>query len=58
MSNTDETAETAGRREVKRPVLTRFTDEELAQMRELTGACADATAVACFVRNNLRKVSA
>ena len=37
------------------PVLTRFTREELDTMREDTGANADATAVACYVRKNLRK---
>ena len=37
------------------PVLTRFTREELDTMQEETGANADATAVACFVRKNLRK---
>lgn len=37
------------------PVLTRFTREELDAMQEETGANADATAVACYVRKNLRK---
>ena len=37
------------------PVLTRFMREELDAMREETGANADATAVACYVRRNLRK---
>ena len=36
-------------------VLTRFTREELDAMKDETGATADATAVACFVRKNLRK---
>lgn len=36
-------------------VLTRFTRAELNEMQEETGANADATAVACFVRKNLRK---
>ena len=33
----------------------RFTREELDEMKDETGATADATAVACFVRKNLRK---
>ena len=37
------------------PILTRFTREELDAMKEETGANADATAVACYVRKNLRK---
>ena len=37
------------------PVPARFTREELDAMREDTGANADATAVACYVRKNLRK---
>ena len=37
------------------PVLTRFTRAELNEMQEETGANADATAVACFVRKTLRK---
>ena len=37
------------------PVLTRFTREELDALQNETGANADATAVACFVRKNLRK---
>ena len=37
------------------PVFTRFTREELDAMQDETGANADATAVACFVRKNLRK---
>lgn len=37
------------------PVLTRFERAELDTMKEETGATADATAVACFVRKNLRK---
>jgi hypothetical protein len=36
-------------------VLTRFDRAELDAMKEETGANADATAVACFVRKNLRK---
>jgi len=35
------------------PVLVRFTRAELNALREETGATADATAVACFVRKNL-----
>jgi len=37
------------------PVLTRFERAELDEMKEETGATAAATAVACFVRKNLRK---
>ena len=36
-------------------VLTRFERAELDAMKDETGATADATAVACFVRKNLRK---
>lgn len=36
-------------------VLTRFSREELDEMKNETGANADATAVACYVRKNLRK---
>lgn len=36
-------------------VLTRFTRAELDAMKEETGASADATAIACFVRKNLHK---
>jgi len=35
--------------------LTRFERAELDAMKDETGATADATAVACFVRKNLRK---
>ena len=37
------------------PVLTRFYRDELEDMKADTGANADATAVACFVRKNLLK---
>ena len=37
------------------PVMARFDRAELDAMKEVTGANADATAVACFVRLNLRK---
>ena len=37
------------------PVSTRFDRAELDEMKDDTGANADATAVACFVRKNLRK---
>lgn len=37
------------------PVLTRFKRGELDEMKAATGATADATAVACFARKNLRK---
>lgn len=36
------------------PVLTRFDRAELERMKKETGAKADATAVACFVRKNLK----
>lgn len=36
-------------------VLVRFDRDELKAMKDDTGATADATAVACFVRKNLRK---
>ena len=36
-------------------VLTRFTRAELDAMREETGASADATAIACYVRKNIHK---
>ena len=36
-------------------VMTRFERSELDIMKEETGATADATAVSCFVRKNLRK---
>lgn len=35
-------------------VLVRLTHDELDQLKGETGATADATAVACFVRKNLR----
>jgi hypothetical protein len=37
-------------------VMTRFTRAELDALKRETGATADATAIACFVRRNLRKV--
>lgn len=48
------TAETATEPQTVQ-VLTRFYREELDEMKDDTGATADATAVACFVRKNLRK---
>lgn len=36
-------------------VMTRFERAELEAMKDETGALADATAVACFVRKNLRR---
>lgn len=36
-------------------VLTRFERAELDALRNETGATSNATAVACFVRKNLRK---
>ena len=41
--------------EKKKEVLTRFTPSELEALKTETGADADATAVASFVRMNLRK---
>ena len=48
------TAETATEPQTVQ-VHTRFERGELDAMKEETGATADATAVACFVRKNLRK---
>ena len=48
------TAETATEPQTVQ-VLCRFERKELDEMKEETGATADATAVACFVRKNLRK---
>ena len=48
------TAETATEPQTVQ-VLTRFERAELDAMKDETGATADATAVACFVRKNLRK---
>lgn len=36
-------------------VMTRFSRAELEAIKEETGATADATAVACFVRKNLKR---
>lgn len=36
-------------------VMVRFERGELEALKDETGATADATAVACFVRKNLRK---
>ena len=51
--NETTTADTAETQTIQ--VLTRFTREELDAMKTETGANADATAVACYVRKNLRK---
>lgn len=48
MNENNETTETV-------QVLVRLERVELEQMKDETGATADATAVACFVRKNLRK---
>lgn len=48
------TAETATEPQTVQ-VMTRFERDELEAMKDDTGALADATAVACFVRKNLRK---
>ncbi len=49
------TAETATTEPQTVQVHTRFERSELDAMKEETGATADGTAVACFVRKNLRK---
>lgn len=41
--------------EKPREILVRFTPSEVEQIKAETGATAEATAVACFVRKNLRK---
>lgn len=41
--------------EKPREILVRLTPSEVEQVKEETGATAEATAVACFVRKNLRK---
>ena len=38
-----------------REILVRFKPHEIAEMKDETGATTEATAVACFVRKNLRK---
>ena len=43
------------KREAKREGMTRFTPSEIDAMKADTGAEADATAVAAFVRKNLCK---
>ena len=53
-TNEQPTADTANEPQTVQ-VLTRFDRAELDAMKEETGATADATAVACFVRKNLRK---
>lgn len=52
-TETAENAETKPKTESV-AVLCRFEREELDAMRHVTGANADATAVACFCRQNLR----
>lgn len=52
---TKETNETAAVEPQMVAVLCRFERKELDAMKTDTGANADATAVACFVRKNLRK---
>lgn len=53
---TEENDTTKTDREAKTiQVLVRFERDELEAMKDDTGALADATAVACFVRKNLRK---
>jgi hypothetical protein len=55
-NDTETTAsETASAQTVQ--VMTRFERKELDEMKDETGATADATAVACFCRKHLRKRS-
>lgn len=54
LPKSDATAEAAGEPQTVL-VLTRFDRAELEAMKQETGAVADATAVSCFVRKNLRK---
>ena len=58
MSDTTETTKTTGKAQTAEPmilVLCRFERKELEQMKDETGATAEATAVACFCRKHLRK---
>lgn len=56
MSNKSKT-KTKQRKEARsrRAVLCRFNEEDLAYMRETTGADADATAVGIYVRKSIGK---
>jgi hypothetical protein len=55
MDNPQKTETPPAVEEKTREVLVRFRPSELAEMKDETGAMADATAVACFVRKNLKK---
>lgn len=54
MGNTKQNETTTGS-EKPREILVRLTPSEVEKVKEETGATAEATAVACFVRKNLRK---
>lgn len=58
MDKTTETTKTTGKAQTTEPTISvhvRLEHKELEQVKDETGATADATAVACFVRKNLRK---
>lgn len=58
MDKTTETTKTTGKAQTTEPTISvhvRLEHKELEQVKNETGATADATAVACFVRKNLRK---
>ena len=58
MDETTETTKTTGKAQTTEPTIpvhVRFEHKELEQMKDETGATADATAVACFCRKHLRK---
>lgn len=60
MSKTEQnepTASAAATPAAERPreILVRFKPHEIEEMKDETGATAEATAIACFVRKNLRK---
>lgn len=58
MSDTTETMKTTGKAQTTEPTIpvhVRFERKELEQMKDETGATAEATAVACFCRKHLRK---
>lgn len=58
MNETTETTKTTGKAQTTEPTISvhvRLEHKELEQVKDETGATADATAVACFVRKNLRK---
>ena len=60
MSKNEQTEQTASAdatpaAEKPREILVRFRPHEIAEMQDETGATAAGTAIACFVRKNLRK---